>query len=116
MDNLNLSNDRDPRNVWDEEAAAGIMARVRSLDTANTFALAGGAAIALLGLRKRGIVGGFLAAAGGLLVYRGLTGHRDLTQARAWTRATLRDAGYLGENQLDEAVKESFPASDPPSH
>jgi hypothetical protein len=118
MDNLNLSHDRDPRNVWDEQAAASLVSRVRSLDATNAFAVASGAAMALVGLRKRGLAGGLLTAAGGLLVFRGLTGHRDLTQARAWGKARLREAGYFGQNPnpIDEAAQESFPASDPPSH
>ena len=30
--------------------------------------------------------------------------------------ATLRNRGYMGADQTDEAAEESFPASDPPSH
>lgn len=114
-ENLNLTNDRDPRNVWDETPGAHLLDRLRELDPARTVAVAGGAALAAMGLRQRGVLGGLLTAVGGVLVYRGLSGHADLTQARAWGAAALRDGGYLAGDQTDEAARESFPASDPPS-
>lgn len=115
MDNLNLTNERDPRNVWHEDTASHLLDRLRGLGAERTLAVAGGAALAAMGLRKRGVVGGLLTAVGGVLVYRGLTRHSDFTQARAWGAARLREHGYLHGDDVDEAEKESFPASDPPA-
>lgn len=116
MDNLNLSNDRDPRNVWQDSGATPLMERLGALGTNRALAVAGGATLAALGLRRRGVIGGLLTAVGGALVYRGLAGHDDLTSARAWSAETLRERGWRARNHLDEAALESFPASDPPSH
>ena len=116
MDNLNLSNDRGERNVWQESAATSLVDRLGSLGTNRAFAVAGGAMLAALGLRRRGLMGGLLTAVGGALVYRGLSGQDDLTRARAWSAQTLRERGWTAADHIDEAAQESFPASDPPSH
>ena len=115
MDNLNLSNDRSERSVWDDPGA-GLLGRLQSLDTGRSLVVAGAAAVAAVGLRKRGVFGALLTATGGLLLYRALTGHDDVMQARTWSEERLRQRGWLGQNDVDEAVEESFPASDPPSH
>ena len=100
MDNLNLTNDRDAsHNVWDEAASPTLADRMRSLDPATALSVIGGGALAAAGLRKRGLIGGLLVAAGGVLLYRALAGHNAAQ-----------------DDQVDEAALESFPASDPPSH
>lgn len=116
MDNLNLGNERDPRNVWKESAATPLMDLLGSLGTNRALIVAGGATLAALGLRRRGLIGSLLTAVGGSMVYRGLTGYDDLTSARAWSAGTLRDRGWSTPDRADEAAFESFPASDPPSH
>jgi uncharacterized membrane protein len=116
MDNLNLSNDRDPRNVWHESMGTHLVDRLGSLGTSRAMVVAGGATLAALGLRRRGVIGGLLTAIGGALLYRGLSGHDDLTSARAWSSETLRQRGWTAGNQVDETAQESFPASDPPAH
>ncbi len=114
MDNLNLSNDRSARNVWDETAVS-LADRLQSLDTGRALVVAGSAAIAAMGLRKRGIMGGLLTATGGLLLYRALTGRDDVTPLRAFASEQLRERGWSTATDVDEAAKESFPASDPPA-
>lgn len=115
MDNLNLTNDRAERNVWDESPMTHLADRLQSLDTGRALIVAGGAAMAAMGLRQRGILGGLLTATGGLILYRALTGHDDVAPVRTWGRDRLRESGWIAETDIDEAAKESFPASDPPA-
>ena len=92
-----------------------------------TYSLAGGA-LALMGLRRRTLPGLILAAIGGTLIYRGITGQSPLgfletqtEEGRAGNLAPsyqhdLRRAEQLPVDDIEEASMESFPASDPPSH
>lgn len=115
-DNLNLTNDRTDRNVWDESLRNGLVERLQTLDPGRSLVVAGAAAVAAMGLRQRGVLGALMTATGGLLLYRALSGQNDLTQARAWSEERLRQRGWLHQNDVDAAAEESFPASDPPSH
>lgn len=114
MDNLNLSNERSARNVWDETAMS-LADRLQSLDTGRALVVAGSAAIAAMGLRKRGIMGALLTATGGCLLYRALSGRDDVTPLRTFASEQLRERGWSTANGVDEAARESFPASDPPA-
>lgn len=109
--------------------------------TERLVSLAGGGLLAVLGLRRPTVAGAALALAGGALVARGLTGYcpakalveerfghnhgRDDTAIPAQDVAEGRDrfsrhpgdiySEACDEEKVDEASKESFPASDPPS-
>jgi hypothetical protein len=73
-----------------------------------TSALAGGALVALAG-RFAAWPAITLAALGGMLLGRGLS------KRRVRRSAALEDESCSGVDCVEEAGKESFPASDPPS-
>ena len=91
--------------------------RVNVGETERWLSVLGGGALAILGLSRESLPGLAVAAVGGSLVYRGLTGHCSLYRAlgldtAAPARRRVRRA--IAEDPVAEASEESFPASDPP--
>jgi uncharacterized membrane protein len=83
-----------------------------------TLSLVAGGALALAALgRPPGAL--LLAGLGGYLAYRGLSGRCPLYGALGISTAGAAAPAFLDrtpeEEQMDEALEESFPASDPPS-
>ncbi len=112
-----------------DEAWSGITKT--SKPNVNSFerlaSLLGGGLLTFYGLRRRSPGGLGLALAGGYMVYRGLTGHCPLYQAfhidTAHTHQLqfeelsqeLPDTTIEPDDTVDEAVWQTFPASDPPA-
>jgi hypothetical protein len=107
------------------------MVRVDAQHKANVSKLTiGGGLLALMGIARRGILGTGLVVVGGTLIYCGLA-ERDpmeLLDSILRRRRVPRDkvgpshplshastSEQLPEDELDEQVMESFPASDPPA-
>lgn len=94
--------------------------------------VAGGSALALFGLARRGGMGIVAVASGAALIYRGITGRSALGQiCRVGSRSRRGDShqtpsyhgdyrpgrsSQVAQDEVEEASMESFPASDPPSH
>jgi len=76
---------------------------------------AGGAALAIEGLRRRGATGSFFAALGGGLAWWAITGEGDLSRARGWFNRGLEGAPWRRADLVGDASADSFPASDAPS-
>ncbi|HVL66473.1 MAG TPA: hypothetical protein VM364_04335 [Vicinamibacterales bacterium] len=111
---MNLTLPRSRKSVWDEP---GWGATLASYDQERWITAAWGSALTMLGARRGGFGGGLLATAGMLVAVRAAMGHHDLRLARGWISGRLRDLGYTrtGEDLVDHASEESFPASDSPS-
>jgi len=109
---LNLTTHRAPVSVWDRSGWDGTP---EQLALTRWLVGAGGAALAVQGLRQRSIVGGFLAGIGGTLAWWALTGEGDLPNARQWFRQVVERVGWRREDLVHEASADSFPASDAPS-
>ncbi|EWY38821.1 hypothetical protein N825_10010 [Skermanella stibiiresistens SB22] len=91
----------------------------------------GGVVLAAAGLRRGGVQGAIMGVAGGLLAARGMSGHcaiKAMIEERSgeggysagdYLEADRRGSGTTSDrpwNRVDEALDQSFPASDPPSY
>jgi uncharacterized membrane protein len=70
-----------------------------------------GGALALFGLARRSLFGGVLAAIGGSLAYRAVTGHCPVYETLGIDTA----GGTAPDRLVHEASEDSFPASDAPA-
>jgi len=76
----------------------------------------GGSALALLGLARRSLVGGALAALGAGLVYRGVSGRCPLYGTLGVSTASgSRGSADRARDLVEQSSEDSFPASDAPS-
>jgi hypothetical protein len=108
---LNLTTHRAPVSVWDRSGWDGTR---EQLTMTRWLVGAGGAALAVQGLRQRSVAGGILAGLGGSLAWWALTGEGDLN-ARRWFGQVIERLGWRPEDLVHEASADSFPASDAPA-
>lgn len=109
---LNLTTHRSPVSVWDRSGWDGTR---EQLTITRWLVGAGGAALAVQGLRQRSVAGGVLAGFGGSLAWWALTGEGDLSNARRWFGHVVERFGWWPEDLVHEASADSFPASDAPA-
>jgi hypothetical protein len=109
---LNLTTHRAAVSVWDRSGWDGTR---EQLAITRWLVGAGGAALALQGLRQRSVAGGLLAGLGGSLAWWALTGEGDLSDARRWFGRLVERTRWWPDDLVHEASADSFPASDAPS-
>ena len=109
---LNLSTHRATESVWERRGWDGTR---EQLTLTRWLVGAGGAALAVQGMRQRSVAGGLLAGLGGSLAWWALTGEGDLLEARRWIGQAMERLGWRADDLVHEASADSFPASDAPS-
>jgi len=109
---LNLTPHRTPVSVWDRRGWDGTR---EQLAMTRWLLGVGGGALALQGLRQRGIVGSLLVGLGSSLAWWALTGEGDLSEPRRWAGQLVERAGWNPEDRVHDASADSFPASDAPA-
>jgi hypothetical protein len=106
----NLMLERGAKSVWDNP---GLAATLASYDQERWLAAAWGSALAMVGARRGGFMGGLIATLGTVMTVRAAMGRHDFRMARTFIETSLR--GYRRADEVEEASHESFPASDSPS-
>ena len=112
MSELNLSTHRASASVWDRSGWDGTRERMAMT---RWLLGAGGAALALQGLRQKNAMGGLLAGIGGSLAWYALSGEGDLSNARRWMTRMAERVGWHTDDLVHDASADSFPASDAPA-
>jgi len=112
MSELNLSTHRASASVWDRRGWDGTRERMAMT---RWLLGAGGAALALQGLRQKTAMGGLLAGIGGGLAWFALSGEGDLSDARRWMTRMVERVGWHTDDLVHDASADSFPASDAPA-
>jgi len=112
MSELNLSTHRASASVWDRRGWDGTRERMAMT---RWLLGAGGAALAVQGLRQKSAVGGLLAGIGGSLAWFALSGEGDLSNARRWMGRMAERVGWHTDDLVHDASADSFPASDAPA-
>lgn len=108
----NLTTHRASASVWERRGWDGTR---EQLTLTRWLVGAGGAALAVQGLRQRSVAGGILAGLGGSLAWWALTGEGDLLEARRWIGHAMERLGWRADDLVHEASADSFPASDAPA-
>lgn len=108
----NLTIARSQPSVWDRQS---LSSTINTYDQERWMTAAWGSALAMIGARRGGFIGGLLAMTGATLAVRAAMGRHDYSVARDWIDRTMLNRGWTSGNAVDDVVAESFPASDPPS-
>ena len=109
---MNLTVARSDKSVWDKPP---LSAALSTYDQQRWIAAAWGSALAMLGARRGGFVGGVMAMLGAAVAVRAAMGRRDLQVARNCIDQALQTRGWRSKDVVSEASDDSFPASDSPS-
>ena len=84
--------------------------------TATRWLLGGsGVALALQGMRQKGVARAVLTGVGGTLAWWALAGDGEMPDTRRWLSSLAEKIRGLTEDPVHEASADSFPASDAPS-